>query len=146
MSRLQEMHDALQRTESRDQEKTRLQIMGVLKPLDKFNVIKSNDRYMVEFIKTSERLIEESENQNNCVWSYYKKVNDGDCGIFSIIDNKENKTYTCELRDSKELKNLPKSQAPKTKFFINQLLGKYNSIADSGVHDFINNQLSSNAK
>ena len=94
---------------------------------EKFNPVIENLGAEYELIKDGKRLLEEGEEQCNCVFSYYKKITEGECLIYSFLGEaekspedisdslgNERKRYTIEIieRDGK--------------FEAVQFLGKFN--------------------
>ena len=80
-----------------------------------------------ELIRDGKRLLEEGEEQRNCVFSYFKNITEGKCLIYSLLTEveensedildgsvKEKKRYTIEIIE----KN--------SKFEVVQFLGKFN--------------------
>lgn len=105
-----------------------------LTPDMKFDVLKSDENYTVEFITTKLRLFEESDIQKHCVSSYWRKINDGQCGIYSIVD-KEGLRWTVEL--SLFVKVGHKGEV----IMVNQCRGKFNSQAPKELIEWIEKQL-----
>ena len=123
----------------------RLRELGPLKPHEKFKILKSG-KYEVEYIETSERLIQEAVELCHCVSSYASSINSGHCGIYSIWDGE--KRWTCELQyRNRELASysgfMNGNQPAKLKkgFFIAQCRGLHNKNAPKEVVDFIQEQL-----
>ncbi len=124
----------------------RLRELGPLKPHEKFKILKSG-KYEVEYIETSERLVQEAVELHHCVSSYASSINSGHCGIYSIWDGE--KRWTCELqyRDRErasydgELMIGNKPAKLKKGFFIQQCRGLHNKNAPKEVVDFIQEQL-----
>lgn len=77
-----------------------------------FPVIQNLDK-KYELITSGKRLFEEGKIQHNCVYSYYNKIKNGNCIIYSLLE--DNKRFTIEI------------VAEKDKFKINQFLGFANS-------------------
>ena len=77
-----------------------------------FPVIQNLDK-KYELITSGKRLFEEGKIQHNCVYSYYNKIKNGNCIIYSLLE--DNKRFTIEI------------VAKKDKFKINQFLGFANS-------------------
>lgn len=77
-----------------------------------FPVIQNLDK-KYELITSGKRLFEEGKIQHNCVYSYYNKIKNGNCIIYSLLE--DNKRFTIEII------------AEKDKFKINQFLGFANS-------------------
>ena len=94
---------------------------------EKFNPVIENLGTEYELIRDGEQLLEEGEVQHNCVFSYYKKIMEGKCLIYSLLTEteknsenildgsvKENKRYTIEIIEKNG------------KFEVVQFLGKFN--------------------
>lgn len=81
------------------------------------NNLKENGKiskdFSVKVIDNEKRLFLEGQNQQNCVYTYLKSIENGKCLILSCKYNDE--AYTAEI----EIKN--------KKYHIRQFLGKYNS-------------------
>lgn len=77
-----------------------------------FKRLKLPEKY--ELIKTKERLYQETVMNCNCVWSYADKINNGDCMIYSLLEN--GNRYTIEINIDYE-----------NKFFLGQMFGYKNS-------------------
>jgi len=132
----------------------RLRELGPLKPHEKFKILKSG-KYEVEYIETSERLVQEAVELHHCVSSYASSINSGHCGIYSIWDGE--KRWTCELQyslqdwkryrfvpvnnDPSVLNIAPEQEIVKKGFFIQQCRGLHNKNAPKEVVDFIQEQL-----
>ena len=124
----------------------RLKELGPLKPHEKFKILKSG-KYEVEYIETSERLVQEAVELCHCVSSYASSISSGHCGIYSIWDGE--KRWTCELqyRDRErasydgELMIGNKPAKLKKGFYIAQCRGLHNKNAPKVVVDFIQEQL-----
>ena len=124
----------------------RLRELGPLKPHEKFKILKSG-KYEVEYVETSERLVQEAVELHHCVSSYASSINSGHCGIYSIWDGE--KRWTCELqyrdreRTSYDGELMVGNQPAKLKkgFFIRQCRGLHNKNAPKEVVDFIQEQL-----
>ena len=69
--------------------------------------------FSVKVIDNEKRLFLEGQNQQNCVYTYLKSIENGKCLILSCKYN--GKAYTAEI----EIKD--------KKYHIRQFLGKYNS-------------------
>ena len=113
----------------------RLKQLGPLKAHEKFKILKSG-KYEVEYIETSERLVQESVELCHCVSSYASSINSGTCGIYSIWDG-ENR-WTCELRHGSH--RIKERMGP-TIFYIVQCRGLHNKSAPKEITDFIQEQL-----
>lgn len=70
------------------------------------------DKY--ELIDNEKRLYLEGLMQGNCVYSYLRYIENGECVVFSYVDN-DNKRFTIEFYMTDGI------------YYINQLSGKYNS-------------------
>ena len=81
------------------------------------NKLKENKKiskgFSVKVIDNEKMLFAEGQNQQNCVYSYLKSIENGKCLILSCKYN--GKAYTAEI----EVKD--------RKYHIRQFLGKYNS-------------------
>ncbi len=119
----------------------RLRELGPLKPHEKFKILKSG-KYEVEYVETSERLVQEAIELHHCVSSYASSINSGHCGIYSIWDGE--KRWTLELQftsDYSIVKNNEFYKRTEKGFFINQCRGLHNKSAPKEVFDFIQDQL-----
>ena len=94
---------------------------------EKFNPVIENLGAEYELIKDGKRLLEEGEEQHNCVFSYFKKIMEGKCLIYSFLTEteksledisdslgNERKRYTIEIIERDD------------KFEAVQFLGKFN--------------------
>ena len=94
---------------------------------EKFKPVIENLDAKYELIKDGKRLLEEGEEQRNCVFSYFKNITEGKCLIYSLLTEiekksedildgsvKENKRYTIEIIERNG------------KFEVVQFLGKFN--------------------
>ena len=77
-----------------------------------FTLIQNLDK-KYELITSGKRLFEEGKIQKNCVYSYYDRIKNGNCIIYSLIE--DNKRFTIEI------------VSEKGEFKINQFLGLNNS-------------------
>lgn len=77
-----------------------------------FKKLKLPEKY--ELITTKERLYAETTMNCNCVWSYADKINDGDCAIYSVVEN--GNRYTIEICMDYD-----------NNFYIEQMFGYKNS-------------------
>lgn len=122
----------------------RLKELGPLKPHEKFKILKSG-KYEVEYIETSERLVQEAVELHHCVSSYASSINSGHCGIYSIWDGE--KRWTCELQYRmkdlmwEDLGNPFIKKKEEKGFYIAQCRGLHNKNAPKEVVDFIQEQL-----
>ena len=93
----------------------------------KFKPVIKNLGTEYELIRDGKRLLEEGVEQCNCVFSYFKKITEGECLIYSLLTEveenpedvsgssaKEKKRYTIEIIERKG------------KFEVVQFLGKFN--------------------
>lgn len=128
VKKFKEYHDDLAK-------RHRLRELGPLKSHEKFKILKSG-KYEVEYIETSERLVQEAVELHHCVSSYASSINSGHCGIYSIWDGE--KRWTLELcHNSHKIKGI---MGP-TIFYIAQCRGLHNKNAPKEVVDFIQEQL-----
>ena len=82
---------------------------------EKFNPVIENMDAEYELIKDGKRLLEEGEKQRNCVFSYFKKITEGKCLIYSLLTEENSATrYTIEIIERNG------------KFEVAQFLGKFN--------------------
>ena len=88
---------------------------------EKFNPVIENLNAEYELIRDGKRLLEEGEKQRNCIFSYFKKIAEGKCLIYSLLteensedSDKVKKRYTIEIIERNG------------KFEIVQFLGKFN--------------------
>ena len=84
---------------------------------EKFSPVIENLNAEYELIRDGKRLLEEGEKQRNCVFSYFKKIAEGKCLIYSLlIEAPENSAtrYTIEIIERNG------------KFEVVQFLGKFN--------------------
>lgn len=98
---------------------------------EKFNPVIENLGAEYELIRDGKRLLEEGEEQRNCVFSYFKKITEGECVIYSLLtETKENpedipgssvKRYTIEIIERNE------------KFEVVQFLGKFNKKTSDSI-------------
>lgn len=99
----------------------------VFKFPEKFKPVIENLGAEYELIRDGKRLLEEGVEQCNCVFSYFKKITEGECLIYSLLTEveenpedvsgssaKEKKRYTIEIIERKG------------KFEVVQFLGKFN--------------------
>ena len=111
------------RTRLREKEK----LETVFEFPEKFSPVIENLGTEYELIRDGKRLLEEGEEQRNCVFSYFKNITEGKCLIYSLLTEveensedildgsvKEKKRYTIEIIE----KN--------SKFEVVQFLGKFN--------------------
>ena len=78
-----------------------------------------------EIISKAERLALEGKIQHNCVYSYLKSIERGDCLICSIVD--DGKRFTIEIRKTK------------TKFKVTQFLGINNTSPHGSILNIVKN-------
>lgn len=95
---------------------------------EKFNPVIENLGAEYELIRDGERLLEEGEEQHNCVFSYFKNITEGKCLIYSLLieensedSGKEKKRYTIEIIERNG------------KFEVVQFLGKFNKKTDTSI-------------
>lgn len=106
------------RTRLREKEK----LETVFEFPEKFKPVIENLGDEYELIKDGKRLLEEGEEQRNCVFSYFKNITEGKCLIYSLLteENSEDvsgssvKRYTIEIIERNG------------KFEVVQFLGKFN--------------------
>jgi hypothetical protein len=128
--RLKEEHDKF------DKKQRALKIPQIKTHEHYKNVLQSTDLIDVELINDRERLAEESMIMNHCVYSYYDRINNGSCAIFSIkIKNNSKNRWTLELRSSNNESTSYKNNTERTvttithSYIIGQLRG-YNNDRD----------------
>ena len=63
------------------------------------NIFKENDDFNFELINDRKRLIQESDEMNHCVYSYWNSINDGHCGIYRI-EPKGHSPFTLEVGEN----------------------------------------------
>lgn len=90
-----------------------------------------------EWIKSRQRLIEETAMQHHCVWSYADRITKDQTAIYSFLDKsgrfsngKEDTRYTLEFGLDK-----------KGRYFIRQIQGKYNQGNTSELYEHVKNLL-----
>ena len=95
---------------------------------EKFNPVIENLGTEYELIRDGERLLEEGEEQHNCVFSYFKNITEGKCLIYSLLteensedSRKERKRYTIEIIERNG------------KFEVVQFLGKFNKKTSASI-------------
>lgn len=105
------------RTRLREKEK----LETVFEFPEKFKPVIENLGAEYELIRDGKRLLEEGEEQHNCVFSYFKNITEGKCLIYSLLieensedSGKEKKRYTIEIIERNG------------KFEVVQFLGKFN--------------------
>ena len=102
----------------------------VFKFPEKFSPVIENLDVKYELIKDGKRLLEEGEEQRNCVFSYFKNITEGECLIYSLSteaeensedSGKEKKRYTIEIIERNG------------KFEVVQFLEKFNKKTDTSI-------------
>ena len=94
---------------------------------EKFNPVIENLEDKYELIRDGKRLLEEGEEQCNCVFSYFKNIMEGECLIYSLLSetqknsDKGKKRYTIEIIERNG------------KFEVIQFLGKFNKKTDTSI-------------
>ena len=101
---------------------------------EKFNPLIKNLDAKYELIRDGKRLLEEGEEQHNCVFSYFKNITEGKCLIYSLLtetkkslgdisgnSGKERKRYTIEIIEKNG------------KFEVVQFLGKFNKKTSASI-------------
>jgi len=84
---------------------------------EKFSPVIENLDAKYELIRDGKRLLEEGEEQHNCVFSYFKNITKGECLIYSLLTEVEENSaikYTIEIVERNG------------KFEVVQFLGKFN--------------------
>lgn len=112
------------RTRLREKEK----LETVFEFPEKFKPVIENLGAEYELIRDGKRLLEEGEEQHNCVFSYFKNITEGKCLIYSLLieensedSGKEKKRYTIEIIERNG------------KFEVVQFLGKFNKKTDTSI-------------
>lgn len=94
---------------------------------EKFNPVVENLDAEYELIRDGKRLLEEGEEQHNCVFSYFKKIMEGKCLIYSLLTETEKKSEDILDGSVKEKKRHTIEIIEKNgKFEVVQFLGKFN--------------------
>ena len=94
---------------------------------EKFNPVIENLGAEYELIRDGKRLLEEGEEQHNCVFSYFKKITEGKCLIYSLLTETEKSSVDISGNLEKEKKRYTIEIIEKNgKFEIVQFLGKFN--------------------
>lgn len=97
--RLKEEHDELTKKQRR------LEIPEITAWDMYLNVLKSSDTLDIELINDRNKLGDEADAMNHCVYSYYNEINSGKCAIFSIKNKaKPKERWTLDLRCTKMVK------------------------------------------
>ena len=81
-------------------EKIKLNDMPIIKIPKRSIFLKLKLPKKYELITTKERLYKETVMNANCVWSYAEDINNGDCVIYSLVEN--NNRYTIEIAEDFE--------------------------------------------
>ena len=111
------------RTRLREKEK----LETIFSFLEKFNPVIENLGAEYELIRDGKRLLEEGEEQHNCVFSYFKKITEGKCLIYSLLTETEKSSVDISGNLEKEKKRYTIEIIEKNgKFEIVQFLGKFN--------------------
>ena len=94
---------------------------------EKFNPVIENLGSEYELIRDGKRLLEEGEEQRNCVFSYFKKITEGRCLIYSLLTETEKSSENISDNSYKERKRYTIEIIEKNgKFEVVQFLGKFN--------------------
>ena len=94
---------------------------------EKFNPVIENLGAEYELIKDGKRLLEEGEEQHNCVFSYFKNITEGKCLIYSLLTETEKSSENISDNSDKERKRYTIEIIEKNgKFEVVQFLGKFN--------------------
>ena len=94
---------------------------------EKFNPVIENLEDKYELIRDGKRLLEEGEEQRNCVFSYFKNIMEDECLIYSLLSEIKKKSdegkkrYTIEIIERNG------------KFEVIQFLGKFNKKTDTSI-------------
>lgn len=126
---------SLKRWQEEHQRKTRLRMLKGVKNIKTHDVYKDalkDFAYEYELIDNKERLIQESVEMSHCVATYAERINNGYCGIFSIMY--EGSRYTLEVV-------LSTFSNGKKELSYNQLKGKFNSAPPEGLVEAVRNVL-----
>ena len=113
------------RTRLREKEK----LETVFEFPEKFKPVIENLDTEYELIRDGKRLLEEGEEQHNCVFSYFKNITEGKCLIYSLLTEensenisvKERKRYTIEIIERNG------------KFEVVQFFGKFNKKTSTSI-------------
>ena len=101
---------------------------------EKFNPVIENLGAEYELIKDGKRLLEEGEEQHNCVFSYYKKIIEGRCLIYSLLTETEKNSEDISGNSDKERKRYTIEIIEKNgKFEVVQFLEKFNKKTPASI-------------
>ena len=118
------------RTRLREKEK----LETVFEFSEKFSPVIENLGTEYELIRDGERLLEEGEEQHNCVFSYFKKITEGKCLIYSLLTETEKSLEDISGNLEKEKKRYTIEIIEKNgKFEIVQFLGKFNKKTSTSI-------------
>ena len=93
----------------------------------KFNPVIENLDAKYELIRNGKRLLEEGEEQHNCVFSYFKNITEGKCLIYSLLTETEENSEDVSGNSGKESKRYTIEIIERNgKFEVVQFLGKFN--------------------
>ena len=93
----------------------------------KFNPVIENLGAKYELIRDGKRLLEEGEEQRNCVFSYFKDITEGKCLIYSLLTETEENSEDVSGNSGKESKRYTIEIIERNgKFEVVQFLGKFN--------------------
>ena len=111
------------RTRLREKEK----LETVFEFPEKFNPVIENLDAKYELIRDGKRLLEEGEEQHNCVFSYFKNITEGKCLIYSLLTETEENSEDVSGNSGKESKRYTIEIIERNgKFEVVQFLGKFN--------------------
>ena len=111
------------RTRLREKEK----LETVFEFPEKFKPVIENLGAEYELIRDGERLLEEGEEQRNCVFSYFKNITEGKCLIYSLLTEVERNSEDVSGSSAKEKKRYTIEIIERNgKFEVAQFLGKFN--------------------
>ena len=91
---------------------------------EKFSPVIENLDAKYELIRDGKRLLEEGEEQHNCVFSYFKNITEGECLIYSLsteVEGNPAKRYTIEIIERNG------------RFEVVQFLGKFNKKTPASI-------------
>ena len=94
---------------------------------EKFSPVIENLGTEYELIRDGKRLLEEGEEQRNCVFSYFKNITEGKCLIYSLLTETEKSSEDISGNSGKERKRYTIEIIERNgKFEVDQFLGKFN--------------------
>ena len=101
---------------------------------EKFNPVIENLGAEYELIRDGKRLLEEGEEQRNCVFSYFKNITEGKCLIYSLLTEVEENSEDVSGSSAKEKKRYTIEIIERNgKFEVVQFLGKFNKKTSDSI-------------